>query len=268
MTNMRIDNKTILITGATGGVGLSLANEFLNFNVSLILADIDPQDKLVSFEKRDDVSSIKMVNMDLTSYESIELGLQELGDDIKKIDILINNAGQFIGGLIEDQNIMDVYKMFHVNLVGQIHLINRILPYMLQRDEAMIVNNVGVKGITNFPCETTYTASKSGLLAFSEALRRELLGTNVCILTLITPAVDTPQFQKAKEVYGNFVDVNKWKAISPQEWARNVIDAIRKNKLHLYPDGRIKILLFIARHFPFLYDLYCRRNFSRYKSSL
>src|SRR5690606_35695070 len=98
------------------------------------------------------------------------------------------------GGLLEDQPIDSIYSMFQVNLVGLIHLTHGMMKHILKRPEAMIVNNSSVSGVMHLPCTTTYTAAKTGVVAFSSSLRQDLKGTNVKVLTLITPGVKTRMF--------------------------------------------------------------------------
>jgi short-subunit dehydrogenase len=141
---------------------------------------------------------------------SIEQGLNELGPYLDNIDILINNAGQLAGGLLETQTAGEIYNMLNVNLLAPIHLIRRLLPSFLTKDETLIVNNTSVNAILHAPCATTYAGAKAGLLAFSDALRRELRGTGIRLLTLLTPAIDTSMLRKAIELYRGHLEVDRW----------------------------------------------------------
>lgn len=260
---MRLTNKVVLITGATRGIGLSLVHQMLSYDVDLILPVLDPRHMSSLLVGKEIAGSCRIVKMDLRDHESIEHGLHELGEDLERIDILINNAGQLSGGILEEQEIGPIYDMFHVNLVAPVHLTRRVLPHMLQKSEAMVVNNTSINGILNRPGDTSYCATKAGLIGFSESLRRELSGTGVRVLTLITPAVDTQMFQSSIEISHPHIDVRRWRAMPPESWAGRVIEAIENNSKYLYPRGIERVLLLVARHFPALYDLYCRRRFFR-----
>ena len=93
------------------------------------------------------------------------------------------------GGLLEEQDMDDVYAMFQVNLVARRAPHRRVLPGMLARGRGLIVNNASISGYAYFPAASTYAASKAGVVALSESLRRELDGAGVEVMHLVTPGV-------------------------------------------------------------------------------
>ena len=103
--------------------------------------------------------------MDLSTRESIEACVD--APDLTAVDVLVNNAGRMTGGLLEEQDLDDVYAMFQVNLVAVVHLTRRVLPGMIERGRGMIVNNASISGYASFPAASTYTASKTGVVAFA-----------------------------------------------------------------------------------------------------
>ena len=104
------------------------------------------------------------------------------------MDLLVNNAGLMTGGLLEEQDVDEIYAMFQVNLVAVVHLTSLLLPAMLERGRGKIVNNASISGYAWFPAASTYAAAKTGVVAFSESLRRELKGTGVESCTSSPPA--------------------------------------------------------------------------------
>ena len=157
--------------------------------------------------------------MDLSSQASIEQCCSELGAQLTQIDLLVNNAGLMTGGLLEEQAIDEVYAMFQVNLVGVTHLTQRVLPGMLARRKGTIANNASISGYAHFPAASTYAASKAGIVGFTESLRRELRGTGVHAMHLVTPGVATDMLSATDEVYGRYMDTSGWDRIPPEEWA-------------------------------------------------
>ena len=131
------------------------------------------------------------MRMDLGSRESIDESCAELGDEPQTIDVIVNNAGLVTGGLLEEQDLDEIYAMFQVNLVAVVQLTQAVLPGMIERGSGQIVNNASISGYAYFPAATTYAASKAGVVAFTESLRRELKDTGVSTLHLVTPGVDT-----------------------------------------------------------------------------
>lgn len=258
---MKLANRTVLLTGATSGIGLSLVPCLLARDASLILAAREPEVMRARLDERQVFDRVQVVRMDLSDPGAIEQGLDDLGGRLGDVDILINNAGQLVGGPLETQAISEIYDMLNVNLLAPIHLVRRLLPSLLAKDEALIVNNTSVNAIISAPCATTYAAAKAGLLAFGDALRRELRGTGIRLLSLLTPAVDTSMLHKATELYRGHFEVDRWTAQSADAWATQIVRAIEQDRDYLLPAGYWRFAAF--RHFPRLFDWHCSRKFSR-----
>jgi uncharacterized protein len=206
---------------------------------------------------------VRAVHMDLSSQKSIEECCVELGKDLGKIDLLVNNAGLMTGGLFEEQSIDEVYAMFQVNLIGVAHLTQRVLPGMLARGSGTIVNNASISGYAYFPAASTYAASKAGVVGFTESLRRELRGTGVRAMHLVTPGVATDMLSATDEVYGRHIDTSSWDRIAPEEWAAKVVRAIEADRRMLGPGGRSGLAMLAARGPAFVLDAITARAFSR-----
>ena len=106
---------------------------------------------------------------------------------------------------------------------------------MVERGRGTIVNNASISGYAWFPAATTYAAAKTGVVAFSESLRRELDGTGVNVLHLVTPGVDTDMLDATREVYGRHMDADSWGDTSPEEWAAKVVRAVERGDHVLGP---------------------------------
>ena len=88
-----------------------------------------------------------------------------------------------------------------------------------------VVNNASISGYAYFPAATTYAASKAGVVAFTESLRRELKGTGVTTLILVTPGVNTDMLDATEDAYGRYLDTSDWQKQEPEEWAAKVVNA-------------------------------------------
>lgn len=258
---MQLANKTILVTGANRGIGRALAEELAKQPVHLLLGmrDTATHKPLTNTG----ALSVKPVQIDLSSKEAIGMSAKKLPGQGKDIDILINNAGQFIAGPLQKQDMTKVYAMFQVNIVGLAHLTHLLLPGMLKRPQAKIVNNASIAGYAYLPDNSTYSATKAGVVAFSEALRRELEPTNVSVLHLVTPAVDTSMFKDVEATYArNKKPINLGK-ISAEAWAKKVVKAIESDKTVLSPSGSTGVLKVISRGPHALVDVVSRRMFKK-----
>lgn len=260
---MDLAGATCLVTGANRGVGLALARALAAEPVRL-LAGVRSRQRFEPISApAGGASEIRPVRMDLSSRESIDACCDELGEELHRIDLLINNAGLFTGGLLEQQDIGAVYAMEQVNLVAVMHLTARVLPGMLARGGGKVVNNASISGYAYFPASSTYAASKAGVVAFTESLRRELKGTGVSTLHLVTPGIETEMLDETEAVYGRYLDTSGWDRVAPDAWAAKVVQAIRDDARVLGPGGKSALAKLASRGPARLLDVAVDRMFSR-----
>jgi short-subunit dehydrogenase len=261
---MNLAGATALVTGANRGIGRALVGRLSELPLRAVLAGVRSPE---SFEEpappAGGAHEVRAVRMDLSSRDSIEQCCAELGGELSEIDLLVNNAGLMTGGLLEEQATEQVYAMFQVNLVAVAHLSQRVLPGMLARGSGTIVNNASISGYAHFPAASTYAASKAGVVALTESLRRELRGTGVRAMHLVTPGVATDMLEATDDVYGRHMDTSGWDRVPPQEWAAKVVSAIEADRRVLGPGGRSSLAK-LAGHAPaFVLDVITARLFSR-----
>jgi short-subunit dehydrogenase len=254
---MDLNGTTALVTGANRGIGRAIVERLSREPLGKVLAGVRDASR---FEP---LAGVQPIELDLSSRESIDAGVVALGDDAGRIDLLVNNAGLMTGGLLEEQDMDEVYAMFQVNLVAVAHLTSRLLPGMLERGSGKVVNNASISGYAFFPAATTYAASKAGVVALTQSLRRELRGTGVTTLQLVTPGVDTEMLDATEDVYGRYMDTSGWDKVSAAAWADRVVEAIRSDRDVLEPSGRTRLATLAARGPAQLLDAASARMFSR-----
>jgi len=257
---MDLTARTALVTGANRGIGKAILDALAEQPLDLLLAGMrDPG----SFDppKAGRVKEVRPVALDLSSRESIEDGVKALGD--VPVDLLVNNAGLVTGGLLEEQELDDVYAMLQVNLAAVIQLTRALLPGMLERRRGKVVNNASISGYAYFPAASTYAASKAGVVAFTESLRRETKGTGVSCLHLVTGGVDTDMLDETQDTYGKHLDTSGWDSVPADEWAAKVVKAIEDDDDILGPGGMTSIAKLASRGPGFLLDFIAGRSFSR-----
>lgn len=260
---MDLDGATCLVTGANRGIGRAIAVELAKRPVRL-LAGVR---RLESWEELTPppggARSIEPVRLDLSDRATIDGCLDELGGALDEVDVLVNNAGLITGGLLEDQDLAEIYAMVQVNLLATIHLTRRVLPGMVARGRGMVVDNASISGYAHFPSASTYAASKAGVVAFSEALHRELEGTGVRTLQLVTPGVESDMLDATTELYERHLDTSGWDRVPAAEWARRAVDAIERDKRVLGPGGKSAFAKLASRGPAQLLDAIASRSFSR-----
>lgn len=250
---MTLDNKTILVTGANRGIGRALAEELAKYPVNLLLGMRDVKKYQPIEGSR--ALSIQPIKLDLSSLESIQKDVKAAAE-LKTLDILVNNAGQYLAGPLEEQDPEKLAMMVQVNLTGLMQLTSLLLPTLRQR-HGKIVNNASIAGYMFFPYNSTYTATKAGVVGFSEALRREL--TDVSVLHLVTPGVATDMMDDIHKTYdkaGHPVNIG---AIQPADWANKVVKAIEQDKTMLTPGGSVEAGRILSRGPRFLVDIISKR---------
>jgi short-subunit dehydrogenase len=248
---MELEGTAVLVTGANRGIGRAIAEELAGRGA----------DVLAGVRERDgshDAGALETVRVDLSSPDSVRSSVEELGG--RRIDVLVNNAGVFVGGLFERQDADRVYELLQVNLAGPIHLTRLLLPGMLERRSGKVVINSSIIGHAPFPGATTYAASKSGLVGFAHSLRRELEDTGVSVLELVTPGVDTDMMEEVKRTYEGHADASNWDRVQPEEWASQVADAIEGDDDQLNPGGGEWLAKLAPKR---VIDAAAKRGFSR-----
>jgi len=257
---MDLTGTTALVTGANRGIGHALCEALAARPLRLVLAGTRRPDE---FEPVAGVAEVRPVRLDLSGREQLDGCADALAAELATVDLLINNAGLMTGGLLEQQDIDAVYAMFQVNLVAVAHLTQRVLPQMLARGHGKIVNNTSISGYAAFPGASTYAASKAGVVAFSESLRRELRGTGVDVLHVVTPGVDTEMLDATEAVYGRHMDTSSWDKVEPLAWAEKIVNAIESGDHVLGPGGKTAFAKLASRGPAFLLDALSDRMFSR-----
>lgn len=259
---MVLSGATALVTGSNRGIGRAIAETLAREPLKLLLCGMRSPERFEPIVAAG-ATEVRPVRMDLSSREVLQASCDQLGHDLHEIDLLVNNAGLVTAGLLEEQDLGSVYAMLQVNLTGLVHLTQRVLPGMLERRRGKIVNNASISGYAFFPGASTYAASKAGVVAFTESLRRELSGTGVSTLQLVTPGVNTGMLAATEAAYANHLDTSSWQREEPEEWAGKAVEAIRDDRPVLAPGGKIGLAKLASRGPGFLLDKVSERIFSR-----
>ncbi len=169
----------ILVTGASKGIGKSIA-EIIGVNNNIFA---------VSRNER----HLQCYKNYLVCDLSIQSDLERLGEYISanNIDVLVNNAGEYIYSPIEDTNYNQLEHIFKVNLEAPLYLISRAVPYMKEKKWGRIVNIGSISGVMGEANASLYSASKSGLIGATKALALELAEYNITVNTINPGWVDT-----------------------------------------------------------------------------
>lgn len=178
--------KTILITGVSSGLGLAMANAALARG-HRVLGTLRDETQRKEFEGRAPGRAIGRL-LDVTDIPKIQPLVDSLETEHGPIDVLINNAGYGLRGVIEELDLEELRRQFEVNVFAPIALIQAVLPKMRARRSGHIVNISSMGGVVTFPSLGAYHGTKFAILGMSDALAQEVqtLGIHV---TSVLPGV-------------------------------------------------------------------------------
>lgn len=167
----------ILVTGASKGIGKAIAEELKS--VGHIFASGRNEEALTVYE----------------DYCICDLSLNNecLGDFIikNKIDVLVNNAGEYIYGGIDSMNSDDIHRIFETNLLAPTYLISKAVPYMKEKKWGRVINIGSISGVMGEANASLYSSSKAGLIGLTKALALELAEYNITVNTINPGWVET-----------------------------------------------------------------------------
>lgn len=168
-------NPTVLITGASQGIGRATAFQFAQHGYQLVLA-ARHSDRLeaVAAELRAQNHDAIAIPTDVKDAEQVNTLARKAIDYYGGVDVLVNNAGIYISGPVEEFSLDDWHQAIDTNLWGYIHTIHALVPHMIARGSGTIVNVSSIGGITPIPYLVPYTTSKFAVAGLTRALHSEL----------------------------------------------------------------------------------------------
>ncbi len=188
-------NRKVLVTGASRGIGCSIAEAFAKAGDELFLTCINNIEDLES--KAHDLSRKYGVKCcafrcDAGDYEAVKV----LFSNIKDIDIVVNNAGIAWMGLLTDMEKEDWDRVIATNLNSLFYTSKFAVPIMVKKQSGKIINISSVWGNVGASCEVAYSASKGGVNSFTKALAKELAPSNVQVNAVACGVIDTDMNRK------------------------------------------------------------------------
>ena len=250
---MNFNNKVILITGASTGIGRELVIQLSKKNVKLAL--VARRENLLQDLTNENVISIKC---DVSKKDEVESAYQQIIEKFGKIDVAILNAGYSVRMKVEEYNSEYAENIFGANVFGIIYWVEQLIPNMIKRRNGMIVGVSSLADSKGYSKSGFYSASKAAATTYLEGLRSELRKYNVQVLTVRPEFVKTPMTDK-NEFYMPLM-------MSTEKAAQIIINGIEKEKRMIQFPWQ---LVFATRLIPLipnrLYELLENQTMKKYE---
>jgi len=187
--------KHVLITGGSDGFGKATAQKLVlaGFKVTILSRD-EAKTKAVA-----DELGCGYVVADVADAKQVEAAIQQAVEQSGEIDILINNAGVWITGLLESNSLEDIEQAMKVNALGTIYCTYAVVPSMKRRKTGRIINVISVAGQRVKAERSVYTATKWAMTGFSGSMQAELRPSRIAVTNFYPMAMDTEFFKKVHD---------------------------------------------------------------------
>ena len=253
------NNKIVVITGASEGIGRALAIKFSEQKAKLVIAARN-ENRLNELKNEIEKSGAKalVVPTDITNQDAcqklIDCAVKEYGS----IDVLINNAGRTMWTTFEDIEDISIFRqLMELNYLGSVHCTYYALPY-LKESKGQIVGISSVAGLNGVPCRTAYSASKHAMFGFFDSLRVELKTSGVSVTMIAPDFVLSEIHKRAFDGSGKPLGespLQESKIMTAEECASLTIQAIEKRDRVLITSLRGKLGRWVKLFAPSLIDM-------------
>lgn len=247
----RLQGKTVVITGASGGLGKEIAIQSAKYGASVILL-ARSMDKLeVVRQMLIDIYQVEAYafQLDVANPNHVKAVFTQIAREVGEIDVLVNNAGYGIFKEAFETDVHEAKAMFDVNVLGLMACTSSVLPMMKRRKSGHIINIASQAGKMETPKSSLYSATKFAVLGYSNALRMELKNDHVFVTTVNPGPIATDFFSLADES-GNYIKSIDKIILKPEAVAKKIVDAMFTNKREINVPGWMDMVSKLYYLFP------------------
>lgn len=190
-------SKTILVTGASRGIGRATALYFLNKGYNVIANYNNSKEEAKETFKN--FENCLLIKADVTKKEEVKNMINSGIEKFHFIDCVVNNAGISDYGLFQDKEESDFDRVFSVNVKGVFNVIKEVLPFMIREQKGNIINIASMWGITGASNEVLYSSSKSAVIGMTKALAKEVGPSGIKVNCIAPGVIDTDMLKGLSE---------------------------------------------------------------------
>jgi short-subunit dehydrogenase len=245
---MDLSGRTALVTGASSGIGLAIAQALACRRVNVLATGLDTPE-LAALQG---ATGVRVLAADLGQDEEIERLLAWAG----QVDLLVNNAGFGWYGPLIGLGPKRAGDLLRINLAVPQRLMAALVPGMIERRHGHVVNVASIAGYIGVPREAAYSASKAGLITFTNSARAELAGTGVGLTLVVPAAVDTPFFAREGRPYDRRIP----RLVPPARVAERLVAAVERGTLEVFIPRWIVLPVRLHGGLPRLFERLARRS--------
>lgn len=234
MKSYSLKHKVVAITGASSGLGKELAISVAKEGATPILLarSKDKLEETAEYIQREHGIQAFSYELDVSNFSSIQATFTTIFTRHENIDILVNNAGMAIFEYFTETDLNDVKRMMDTNVLGVMGCSKAVLPHMQQKNQGHIVNIASQAGKIATPKSSVYAASKHAVLGFTNALRMELVHTNITVSAVNPGPIKTPFFDLA-DTSGTYVQNIEKYMLSSEFVAQKIVHLMKTKKREL-----------------------------------
>lgn len=272
LSNKYMKNKTIIITGASSGIGLALAKSLAKEGANLVLGARKYVTLCEIAQQLEYESKVKViaVQCDVSKEEDCRRLIDQALLTFKRIDILINNAGVSMRALFKDLDLLVLKDLMDINFWGAVYCTKYALPSLLN-NKGSVVSVSSIAGYRGLPGRTGYSASKFAMNGFMESLRVENLRTGLHVMVacpgFTASNIRNTALDKNGDQFGE-TSMEEEKMMTAEEVAAIILDGIKKRKRTLIMTGQGKLAVWMNKLFPAWVDKKVFTLFTKEKNAL
>lgn len=254
-------NRIAVITGGASGIGRAIGAELVSRGATVVLADVNADAAEHAARQLTEAGPGKAhpLGLDVTNGPAVVDAYRGVRDQHGRLDLVFNNAGIGVGGLLEELTLEHWDRAIDVNLRGVVHGIHAAYPILLAQGGGHIVNTASLAGLVMPPIMTPYTATKHAVVALSLALRAEGAPRGVRVSALCPSFVDTPMLDNVNPGLPQTAASRRTRAqvrrvqrrVYPADrLARDVVRGIARNRALIIVPAHARLHAWVARHAP------------------
>lgn len=269
---MSFKGKTVVITGASSGIGEALANEMASRGANLVLAArqfVTLCEIAQNLEKKYGIKAVA-VQCDVSKEEDCKVLIHQALSTFKEIDVLINNAGISMRALFKDLDLVVLKNLMDVNFWGTVYCTKYAMEAIL-KSKGSIVGVSSIAGFKGLPGRTGYSASKFAMNGFLDSLRVENLKTGVHVMTAC-PGFTASNIRSTALSYDGTAhgetSMDEEKMMTAEEVAKIIADGITKRERILVMTGQGKLTVLLNKLIPAWLDKKVYEVFTKEKNPL